>query len=118
MGLEHDTFRAVLALRDCGYPGGMVLYGLAESVLKATYGLLGNDGSVTPDDVCRAVRRPPGDRETKAVLGRLYAEGYIGAEGDAFTADSGPAPAVIIATDKGLALLRGRDAVPRRVGND
>ena len=96
----------------------MVLYGLAESVLKVTYALLENGGAVTPDDVCRAVRRPPGDRETKAVLGRLYAEGYIGAEGDVFTGDSAPAPAVIIATDKGLARLRQPDSVPRRMGID
>lgn len=84
----------------------MVLYGLAESVLKATYELLENTGPVTPDDVCQAVGRAPGDRETKAILGRLYAEGYIGAERDLVTADSAPAPAVIIATEKGRARLR------------
>jgi hypothetical protein len=83
----------------------MVLYGLAESVLKATYALLNSAGSATPDDVCQAVARPPGDRETKAVLGRLYAEGYIGAERDLVAEHSAPAPAVIIATEKGLARL-------------
>jgi hypothetical protein len=84
----------------------MVLYGLAESVLKTTYELLTNAGPVTPDDVCQAVGRPLGDRETKAVLGRLYAQGYIGAERDLVTGHSAPAPAVINATEKGLARLR------------
>jgi hypothetical protein len=96
----------------------MVLYGLAESVLKRTYELLTNAGSVTPDDVCRAVSRPLGDRETKAVLGRLYAEGYIGAERDLVTGDSAPAPAVINATEKGLARLRPRPPFPRQTGLD
>lgn len=91
----------------------MVLYGLAESVLKATYGLLKDAESVTPDDVCQTVGRPAGDRETKAVLGRLYAEGYIGAQGDSITGDSAPAPAVIIATEKGLRRLRQRAPAPR-----
>jgi hypothetical protein len=96
----------------------VVLYGLAESVLKVTYELLKNAGPVTPDDVCRAAGRPPGDRETKAVLGRLYAEGYVGAERDVVTADSAPAPAVIIATEKGLERRRQRGSVPRQMGVD
>jgi hypothetical protein len=94
----------------------VVLYGLAESVLKVTYELLKNVGPVTPDDVCQAVGRAPDDRETKAVLGRLYAEGYIAAEGDSVTADSAPAPAVIIATDTGLARVERRGSAPRRMG--
>jgi hypothetical protein len=94
----------------------MVLYGLAESVLKTTYRLLGDGGSVAPDDVCRAVGRPPGDRETKAVLGRLYAEGYIGARDDLVTGDSAPAPAAIITTEKGLERLRQRGPAPRQFG--
>jgi hypothetical protein len=96
----------------------VVLYGLAESVLKVTYERLKDAGPVTPDDVCQAVRRPPGDRETKAVLGRLYAEGYIGADGDSVTGDSAPAPAVIVATEKGLAHLRQRGSAPRQMGVD
>jgi len=96
----------------------MVLYGLAESVLKATYELLKNSGQVTPDDVCQAVGRPQGDREAKAVLGRLYAEGYIAAERDLVTGQSAPAPAEIIATEKGLARLRQRPAFPRQTGSD
>jgi hypothetical protein len=96
----------------------MVLYGLAESVLKVTYGLLENSGPVTPDDVCQAVGKPAGDRETKAILGRLYAEGYIGAEGDAVTDESAPAPAVIVATDKGRARLQERPPVRRQLGAD
>jgi hypothetical protein len=96
----------------------MVLYGLAESVLKTTYELLNSAGSATPDDVCQAVGRPPGDRETKAVLGRLYAEGYIGAERDLVAGHSAPAPAVITATEKGLARLRQRARVPRQMGLD
>jgi hypothetical protein len=86
----------------------MVLYGLAESVLKVTYELLDDAGSVTPDAVCQALHRPRGDRETKAVLGRLYAEGYIGAQGDVVTGESAPAPPEIIATEKGSARLRPR----------
>jgi hypothetical protein len=96
----------------------MVLYGLADSVLKATYELLKNAGPVTPDDVCQAVRRPLGDRETKAVLGRLYAEGYVAAERDLVTGHSAPAPAVIIATEKGLVSLRQRTPGPRQMGSD
>jgi hypothetical protein len=96
----------------------MVLYGLAESVLKATYELLDGAGSATPDDVCQAVGRPPGDRETKAVLGRLYAEGYIGADHDLVAGHSAPAPAVIIASEKGLARLRQRVRAPRQMGFD
>ena len=94
----------------------MVLYGLAESILKVTYQLLKDAGPVTPDDVCRAVGRPPGDREAKAVLGRLYAEGYIGADGDVVTEESAPAPAVIIATEKGQERLRQGRPTPRRFG--
>jgi hypothetical protein len=105
-------------VRRSRYPGVVVLYGLAESVLKVTYELLKNAGPVTPDAVCEAVRRPPGDRETKAVLGRLYAEGYIGAEGDVVTADSAPAPAVIIATEKGLGRRRQRGSARRQMGVD
>ena len=64
-------------------------------------------------DVCRAVDRAPADRETKAVLGRLYAEGYIGAQGDLVTSESAPAPAEIIATEKGRARLRPRSRPTR-----
>jgi hypothetical protein len=96
----------------------MVLYGLAESVLKTTYQLLEETGPVTPDDVCQAVNRPLGDRETKAVLGRLYADGFIGADRDLFTGESAPAPALIIATDKGLERLRQPPRGPRRIGSN
>jgi len=93
----------------------VVLYGLAESVLKTTYQLLKEAEPITPDDVCRAVGRPPGDRETKAILGRLYAEGYIGADGDVVTDQSAPAPAVIIATENGLERIRQGRSSPRQI---
>jgi hypothetical protein len=74
-----------------------------EPILQATYRLLNEEESTTPEAVCEALGRLAGDEGTIRALALLYEDGYIGGN----TIEQSPAPIFIEATGQGLRQTSG-----------
>lgn len=75
----------------------------AEPVLAATYELLRDAESTTPDAVNEKLGREPGDEHTTRALALLYKTRFIGGT----DYQNSPAPVIIEATEKGLQKTSG-----------
>jgi hypothetical protein len=74
-----------------------------EPVLNATYDLLDEQESTTPEAVSNALGKPTGDERTIRALAYLYDADFITGQ----TIEQSAAPVFIQATEKGLQAVRG-----------